>query len=270
LLQQALVQAAAWLAAPLLRRLGRRGDRIIRQCGDHRIALNPDDTIIAWRLMAAGEYQRSNFERALAVLAAAGRLKPGSVMLDIGANIGTHTVYGLLSGHFRRVVALEPEPGNFELLTWNLALNQMAARVTARQAAAGAAAETRRLTLDRYNKGGHSLVAPRPGAGIAVSVLRMDDLLAELGVAAAEVGLAWIDVEGFEPEAVAGMPSVLAAGTPLCLEFNRRSYGPERTAAFVATLGRHYRGFAYLGRGGPGTRPLQELVKARARDVVVF
>jgi FkbM family methyltransferase len=267
---EAAMQAAAWLAWPLMRRMGRRGDRIVRDCGDHRIAFNPDDTIIAWRLLAAGQYQRPQFERALAVLAAAGRLKPDSVFLDIGANIGTHTLYALRSGRFRRAIAIEPEPANFDLLAWNVALNGLGGRVDCLRLAAGAAEGTAALSLDRFNKGGHSIASRRSAEAVQVEVRPVDAVLAGLGVAPADVGLVWIDVEGFEPEAVAGMASLTAAGIPLCLEFNRRRYGPDKTRAFVAALGRHYRHFAYMRWSRAEIRPVAELATGWRRDVVVF
>jgi FkbM family methyltransferase len=54
---------------------------------------------------------------------------PGSVMLDIGANVGSYTLYAAWKGH--RVLALEPDALNFALLNLNIADNHMNDRVMA-------------------------------------------------------------------------------------------------------------------------------------------
>ena len=62
------------------------------------------------------------------------------------------------------------------------------------------------LHLHPRNKGHHSIGTPPSYDGldrIEVAVVRLDMALAAAGVAAGTVGLIWIDVEGFEPEASA-------------------------------------------------------------------
>ena len=57
-------------------------------------------------------------------------MKPGDVVIDIGANVG---MYSLMSAVSRsaRVYAFEPEASNFNLLCMNIRLNNMGNRVTA-------------------------------------------------------------------------------------------------------------------------------------------
>jgi len=57
-------------------------------------------------------------------------LRPGDVMLDIGANFGLHTLYAArLVGPQGRVYAFEPVPRNVELLTRNADLSGVANQV---------------------------------------------------------------------------------------------------------------------------------------------
>ena len=52
-------------------------------------------------------------------------LKPGSVVLDMGANIGYYALMELnLIGPEGRLIAIEPSPWNVELLNKNLDLNE--------------------------------------------------------------------------------------------------------------------------------------------------
>lgn len=53
-----------------------------------------------------------------------GFLFPGATVLDIGANIGWHSLhYSRIVGPGGRVISFEPEPRNFELLCKNLLIN---------------------------------------------------------------------------------------------------------------------------------------------------
>ena len=57
-------------------------------------------------------------------------MKPGEVVIDIGANVG---MYSLMSsvGRDTKVYAFEPEAGNYNLLCHNIKLNNVADKVTA-------------------------------------------------------------------------------------------------------------------------------------------
>ncbi|MGE0653523.1 MAG: hypothetical protein AB7P12_17535, partial [Alphaproteobacteria bacterium] len=55
---------------------------------------------ISQLLIETGEHQKEDFLRTLDILRKRGA-KPGGWFVDIGANIGTQTVYALTSKHFR-------------------------------------------------------------------------------------------------------------------------------------------------------------------------
>ena len=54
--------------------------------------------------------------------------EPGSVLWDIGANVGVYSLYAALARDVR-VVAFEPAAANFFLLTRNIALNGLNAKI---------------------------------------------------------------------------------------------------------------------------------------------
>ena len=116
-------------------------------------------------------------ERVLAILADRRLFDGRDVALDIGANIGTQSVYFGLSRRFARVLAVEPAPGNLELLELNVRQNGFSGLVTIVAAAAGDSDGTMTLHLDRDNHGANSLVNARSSvASTDVAVRRIDGL----------------------------------------------------------------------------------------------
>jgi FkbM family methyltransferase len=129
-------------------------------------------------------------------------LRPGSSVIDIGANIGYWTLLtsGLTTG---KVYAVEPEPANFRLLEENVRINARANVVTIPKAASDRAA-TARLYLSSTNSGDHRLYSEDGEAGrrhVDVPTVSLDE---ELGVVA-DLGLIKIDVQGFELPAMRGL-----------------------------------------------------------------
>ena len=84
---------------------------------------------------------------------------------DIGAHIGTHTIYALRSGRFDRAIAFEPEPRNARLLAMNLDANGLSDAVTVVPKAAGAAAGSAMLHLHPRNTGAHAIDVPPSNDG---------------------------------------------------------------------------------------------------------
>ncbi len=57
-------------------------------------------------------------------------ISPGSVLYDIGANVGLYTVYAGANANIGKVIAFEPEAGNYAILNRNILLNNIADRVS--------------------------------------------------------------------------------------------------------------------------------------------
>lgn len=212
---------------------------VVRAFADHRIAFDPQDKVVGHHVAKFGDWFRDDFRRVLALLDRAGRATRGKIFLDVGANIGTQTVYALVGDDFARAVCFEPAPRNVLALKTNISINNLDGRATVVQKAVGAAAGRMALVMDSDNSGAHSL---RSGLGtgqksnLSVDVTTIDFALAELGVDPADIGLLWLDVEGYEPEALAGASGVLAARVPLCIEFNSNVYGDTKSAALLDRL----------------------------------
>ncbi|MEW5728726.1 MAG: FkbM family methyltransferase [Pseudomonadota bacterium] len=155
-------------------------------------------------------------------------VRPGAVVVEAGANIGTLTLpLARMVGPAGHVVALEPQRLIHQVLCANLALNAVE-NVTALRAAAGASAGVLRVPAISYrskvNFGG---VAAGTEEGEACPVTTID----ALGLSAC--AFIKIDVEGAEAEVVAGAAGTLHAHRPvLYVENDRR----EKSAALIAAL----------------------------------
>lgn len=247
--------------------------------GDHGFFVDPRDQTVAFELLLGRGWQRAETEAVAGFLANAGLLPAGGAFVDVGANIGTQTVYALLGAKFARAVAVEPAPDNLDLLRRNIDWNNLRDRVAVAAVALSDQAGDGTLRLNPANAGGHSLEAAmfaRQAGTLEVGVQRLDDVLADAGVGASDVGLVWIDVEGHEMPVLRGARSVMEAGVPICFEYSGKVYDAPARAELAAMLARHYRAAidveALLARpgDGPQARALAELLDDAQRDILVF
>jgi FkbM family methyltransferase len=220
---------------------------IVVDCGDHRLAFDPKDRVIGASVVHWGGWFRRETQSVFDALP-----EKGKVFVDVGANIGTQTVYALMFGGFERAICFEPHPKNAALLRANLALNDLTGRATIVEAAAGARDGRATLSVALENGGGHSLAFERGSESIEVNVVTVEATLAGLGVERDALGLAWIDVEGFESEVLAGWPSL--PGIPLMVECR------PFLANFPKNVLSHYRRWARIqGADEPRWRAIAEL-----------
>lgn len=224
----------------LISAIGPRVKTMTVDCGDHVMSFSPAD-YIGRKVFRKGHFERDHVDRLLAALGEHGLSQKGRVLLELGGNIGTQTVYFALSGAYGHVVSVEPDPRNFRLLAANIADNGLQDRISLFNCAAG----DRDGHLDFYLNGknhGKSSALRQSGADekISVPVRPVNDILAEAGVGADDVGLIWMDIEGYEPVACRSMQALMARKVPLYMEFTPAFYGKEQATAFVAELSAHY------------------------------
>ena len=194
------------------------------------VLLNPEDPVISGAL-TLGVYEPYETELFRA------HLKPGMHVLDLGANIGFHTIIAAgRVGAEGTVIALEPEPVNYSFLERNVQINKFN-NVTLCQMAAADKEGVLTLHVSDANKGKHSLVTDHAHSGefsttVSVTSRRIDTLLAEQGIT--HIDLVKMDIEGAEPFALAGMPQLLSTSNLiLFMEFSPRAivragYEPAR------------------------------------------
>ncbi len=150
----------------------------------------------------------------------------GKCFVDVGANIGTSTVPALKRFGAARALCLEPEPENAKLLRCNLILNDLERAAHVVQTAVSDERGEVELLISRGNLGDHRVHLGGHRAADTVSwestmvpARPLDDVLAESGVEAAEVGLLWIDTQGYEPHVLRSAAHLLDYGVPTVIEY---------------------------------------------------
>jgi FkbM family methyltransferase len=127
-------------------------------------------------------------------------IKPGSVVLDVGANIGLYTLLAAKRG--ARVFAIEADPRNLESLRLHVHLNGFDDRVTIFPIAVGV--EQGSVTLYRFHGNwGHSNLFEGTDA-VQVPLRTIDSLNLP------PIDVCKMDIEGSELNALKGMESTLA------------------------------------------------------------
>jgi FkbM family methyltransferase len=251
---------------------------------DHSFFVAPRDQMIAFRLLSGQSWQRDEITNAIAATKAAGVFKPGKWFVDVGANIGTQTVYAMRSGEFCGVIAIEPEPHNLDLLQRNIAINGLSDQVHIVAAAASSRDANATLIRDRQNFGAHSIEpnwSDTPGSSVIVETRMIDGILASLNIGAADIGLVWIDVEGHEIEALRGMKQLRRARVPIVSEVSMAARYSTDIGTLRQLLTEDYTSVQHLQsrakvtgqRGQPGA-PSDQLVDfdfgERQTDVLIF
>ncbi|MGH3071846.1 MAG: FkbM family methyltransferase [Gaiellaceae bacterium] len=135
------------------------------------------------------------------------RMKPGMTMIDGGAHVGYFTCQAArLVGPRGLVLAFEPAPRNFELLTANVWRNGFT-NVVCLPWALGSEPGFSPLRLSATNTGDHRLHGGEEGASALVRVAALDQVLA----IRPPVDVVKLDVQGSEEAALRGMAGLLAA-----------------------------------------------------------
>ncbi len=253
--------------------LAARGHLVLCEFGDVRFFADPGDRVVGTWLIWHGGWQRREIVTAVEVLSAAGRLPPDAVFVDVGAHIGTHTIYALRTGRFARAIAFEPAPRNLRLLAMNLEVNGLTQAAVVVPKAAGAAPGTAVLHLHPRNTGAHAIGTPPSVDGrdrLDVPIVRVEDELNALGVAPDRIGLIWVDVEGYEAHALDGLAGLIACSVPIVFEFTPSRYDIATRQRLVEMLVGRYTTVHSLGRLDP-TAPICTLAsREHTDDVLVY
>lgn len=186
------------------------------------------DQYITRSLELYGEFSRGEW-RVLEQLA-----QPGQTVVEIGANIGTHSVPLARRCAPAPLYVFEPQQRVFQILCANLALNEIGNAVALPEACGEAEGQALIPPLDYgadANFGGVSLRPAAAGAaGQRVRVRPLDSL--EL----AECGLIKIDVEGFEPQVLRGARETIARCRPALYVENDRAENQGELIALMAEM----------------------------------
>ena len=199
----------------------------------------PTDFTIGAALIERGSWQYDELNHYLDFISARVKGKT-ACFFDIGANIGTQTVYAAKSGLFSSVFAIEAVPYIYELLSANVALNDCKDNTTCFNKALGAENCQQTFLFNRINPGGS-----RRDDGSAdceevlLDVVKTSDFVKNLLDSGGEPDILvfWIDVEGMEEEIVLELRDLCAdLEAYFCVEYNKSLYetaAPDSIRSYV-------------------------------------
>ncbi|MCC6508213.1 MAG: FkbM family methyltransferase [Pirellulaceae bacterium] len=201
-----------------------------------RMLVNRHDIYIGRSIQTLGEFSEAEVDLFRQVV------RPGALVVEAGANIGTHTVpLAQLTGPTGHVWAIEPQRIVFQTLCANLALNSLT-NVTAIWAAVGKEPGQLFVPSIDYstenNFGGLGLEGRTQGE--AVNVLTIDSLRLP------RLDLIKADVEGMEQVVLEGAQQTIQRCRPLLYVENDRSDKSDSLVQCIKQMG--YAAYAHIPR----------------------
>ena len=244
---------------------------VSRQMEDHLILFSPSG-VIGRRLMVHGDWHREHVYSAISLLVKHGFSFDKKVALDIGANIGTQTIYMHLHGLFSRIIAVEPEANNFFLLKANVEVNDLMDKTALINAALAKESGTVPLYVNEgFADGGNSLLARKSLArSVDVEAVTLNDVLTR--AEPEEVGFCWIDTEGFDYICAQQIVNVIGTDVPIFTEISNIFEGKNAAQAYLAFLNKNYQNcYVFEGDGEPVLFTANNaFITSESADLLVF
>lgn len=160
--------------------------------------------------------------------------RPGMTVVEVGANIGVHTIPLAKKCAPGPLICFEPQQRVFQVLCANLALNNIANAIAFPEGCGEAEGVATVPLLDydaeEQNFGGVSLQGPGV-SGLTVRVRPLD------GLGLPNLGLLKIDVEGFEPMVLRGARQTIARCRPTIYIENDRANQQGEVIGLLTEMG---------------------------------
>lgn len=129
----------------------------------------------------------------------------GGIFVDIGANIGNHSLYALKFLNASKVIAFEPNPVALRILRQNINANGFSDRAVIHPVGLSDEEGCAQVITPENNLGGTRLAARSDASDANIPILRGDDVLAD-----EDVDFLKIDTEGLELQVLNGLRKTLA------------------------------------------------------------
>lgn len=166
-------------------------------------------------------------------------LRPGSVVLDIGAYIGQYTLLAAKYASAGRVIALEPHPISYQRLQAHVACNRLGNVCILHQAAGQMPGRLPFALSEQASDSGFS--SGWSGETIEVEVVPVDEVVRQMNLK--RVDVMKVDVEGAEGQVLRGAQETLARFHPLLIveidRYREQAFGdaPEAILGYLQNLG---------------------------------
>lgn len=178
--------------------LGRKKEEQEIIFNGHKLIVHSKDSALTPNLITGGfeKYELSIFSRLLS---------PDMTVLDIGANIGIYTIPAShIVGKRGHIYSFEPVPENFDLLTRNVALNNLK-NVTLINNAIGSKPGKVKMSIVKDSLATHHITKGSKD-GLEVDVITIDNFVKKNKL---KVDVVKMDIEGYEGFAIDGAANLL-------------------------------------------------------------
>lgn len=192
-------------------------------------AINSSDSAIGRYVYSKRKsYDAENLINALTLIP-----EQKSILLDVGANVGTIGILGVAHKYFEKCIAFEPEPNNFKLLKCNVILNGLESSFDLRnEAVSSVAGGEVEFEISDSNFGDHRVrVKNDPGRYNETSrkVISVKTTSLDSAINAIEIKkcILFMDTQGHEGHVLSGGKKLVKNSVPIVTEF--WPYGLERS-----------------------------------------
>lgn len=199
----------------------------ISECKYGKMIYNIHDIFVGKSLEVYGEYSEGEVDVFRQIL------KPGESVIEVGANIGSHTVpLANIVGKYGKVHAFEPQRLAFQVLNGNLAINSIDNVHTYQKAVSSEQGTILVPVLDperNNNWGGVEL--GKYSAGEVVEVITIDSM------GLPKCKMLKVDVEGMELEVLIGANAYIEKYKPVLYVESDRADKHDALVEYIDSLG---------------------------------
>lgn len=208
----------------------------------HRFFLDANDHHISLHVMEYGHWEDHVRDVMMQIL------KPGSTFVDVGGNVGLHTLFaGSIVGTGGKVFVFEPLPHMFNTLKLNIDINGMGGIITPYQMAVSDTEEVRSFSNFRSHSAMSGFTVPQArldafneSENSSVEIIEVQTTTIDKKFAGQRIDGLKIDVEGYEALVVRGAHNVIKDNLDIKLiiewepKLVERTQGSESMAESVA------------------------------------
>lgn len=185
--------------------INRKNRKFVNERGRRMVVFAND--IIGSQIFLKGVYERDQLELLMMVCKKLNLISDNSTVLDIGANIGNHSLY--FSKYFSKVLSFEANPNVCKILKYNVSEVK-----NIKVFSQGASNKTESLIMHEnpVNLGGSSAVIEKNNSvDVQIDLSPLDSLVEEN----VKVDLIKVDVEGMEHKVFLGAENIISRNQPI-------------------------------------------------------
>ena len=216
---------------------------ITKQFLDHKITFIPHEWIGS-SLYIKGHYDRDIFDIVVKLLKKYSLIQENKMAIELGANIGTHSIYMHLSKLFSHLYCVEADLDMCNMLRKNLSQNDLLKKSTIISDAINDYDGSVKLykRMNEYNLGYQSILNLENSTNFKeVNCCTLKTIIKNYEIDINKIGFIWIDLEGIEFNILKQINQIFHNSIPIFLEFSPYIYGKKITEKFILYIKSKYK-----------------------------